>query len=75
MGPHYHLIKNLLLLAMIELKNCCVGVEQQSLTHLLSVGFLLLKFDKHLMHYEWNNLKKKNCLFMCLFSLYGINHD
>jgi hypothetical protein len=32
-GPHYHLIEIYLVLAMILLKNCSVGVKQQSPTH------------------------------------------
>jgi hypothetical protein len=31
-GPHHHLIENYIVLAMIYLKNCWVGVKQQSLT-------------------------------------------
>jgi len=32
-GPHHHLIKNYLVLAMIKLKNCWVDIKQQSLAH------------------------------------------
>ena len=44
-GPHHHLIDNLLVLAMIYLKNCRVDVKQQSLTLLeyIIIGFCAIE--------------------------------
>ena len=36
-GSHHHLIENEFVLDMIELKNCCIGAKQQSLTPYVSV--------------------------------------
>jgi hypothetical protein len=42
-GPHHHIIENYLVLAMIYLKNCWIGINQQSLTLCFNVPLFFLE--------------------------------
>jgi hypothetical protein len=45
-GPHQHLIQNELVLAMIELKNCWVGIKKTIITHWLTQMLVKLNISQ-----------------------------
>ena len=86
-GPHHNFTENQLVLAMIQLKNCYIGVKQQSLTHSLTTIketfyvlvtrltlfylVVFIYFSSFMLCFSFNMFKHLECL--CCFLLFHKN--